>query len=59
MFPAAAHLVQAKHPPPACLTTFKMKPAATLLALALALCLGTALANDLQITVKVYDCKGK
>ena len=40
-------------PPP------NMKPAATLLALALALCLGNALANDLQITVKVYGCKGK
>jgi hypothetical protein len=36
-----------------------MKPHTPLLALALALCLGAALANDLQLKVKVYGCKGE
>jgi hypothetical protein len=37
-----------------------MKPAAPLLSLALlALCLGSALANDLQVRVKVYNCKNE
>jgi hypothetical protein len=36
-----------------------MKSCSPLLALALALCLGTALANDLQLQAKVYNCNGE
>ncbi|KAF6259621.1 hypothetical protein COO60DRAFT_1460037 [Scenedesmus sp. NREL 46B-D3] len=36
-----------------------MKPHTPLLALAVALCLGSVLANDLQVAVKVYGCKGE
>jgi hypothetical protein len=36
-----------------------MKPFVLVVALGLALCLGNALANDLQLAVKVYGCNGE
>jgi hypothetical protein len=36
-----------------------MKLSMPIVALALALCLGSVLANDLQLTVKVYGCNGE